>query len=507
MGSKKKKKKKEPKGFLLWLVPLIMVLFLVIEVFGLHFVTKYYKEYMEARSEENQTGTAEVQSEFTVQAETVEPTTQQEETTTETTTVTATEREWDGEFVGTDNGDNTFTITWTSDFADYFEVQKYDSDRLMWETVNIIFRSGEEDDPVEEDSLTEGAEATAEEGTSSGAAGVTGTSGVGSVSEDGTFTYETPQLEPFREIRYRVLAEDTDSYAISATLICETEECAVSSIVWPVEDLDAYTTSSGNTKAGNVTTLKAYLVVEEADGRFGVAVGDDIWYIDSNYCMINLPDYIGDLCEYDIVSSYSNINRVHGYDIPGVTGTVVPGYENVSLEGNEYLVPLLYPTAQKLVAAAQSAKEQGYHLKIYDSYRGNVSTVFLYESVLAILDDPISETDNQQTYRDVMIGSSSWSLSSFLAKGRSMHNLGIAVDLTLVDDSTGKEVAMQTQIMDISHYSVTSENNDMANFLRDIMVEADFGTLSSEWWHFQDNEARDSMNLPTLTSGVSGLEE
>ena len=35
------------------------------------------------------------------------------------------------------------------------------------------------------------------------------------------------------------------------------------------------------------------------------------------------------------------------------------------------------------------------------------------------------------------------------------------------------------------------------------MKEAGFGDLISEWWHFQDNEARASLSLPTIYHGVS----
>ena len=35
------------------------------------------------------------------------------------------------------------------------------------------------------------------------------------------------------------------------------------------------------------------------------------------------------------------------------------------------------------------------------------------------------------------------------------------------------------------------------------MRGAGFGTLVSEWWHFQDNEATEALNLKALWNGVS----
>jgi hypothetical protein len=81
--------------------------------------------------------------------------------------------------------------------------------------------------------------------------------------------------------------------------------------------------------------------------------------------------------------------------------------------------------------------------------------------------------------------------------------LGLALDLTLVDLNTGKEVKMQTSMHDLSHYSVIYKNNSAAKKLNEIMTAAGFGGLVSEWWHFQDNDARKTINPPALWGGVT----
>ena len=62
---------------------------------------------------------------------------------------------------------------------------------------------------------------------------------------------------------------------------------------------------------------------------------------------------------------------------------------------------------------------------------------------------------------------------------------------------------MQTAIHDLSWYSELKKNNEAAKILQSIMVGAGFGTLKSEWWHFQDNDAKNSLELIALQQGVN----
>ena len=204
--------------------------------------------------------------------------------------------------------------------------------------------------------------------------------------------------------------------------------------------------------------------------------------------------------------------------------------------------------------AANSAREQGYILKIYDSYRPRKATNSIYDLTLKILDDPIPEwtfaekqerikqglsvepteppttepptteatevtegtgpsiapvetvpptTEEVITYEKLMTDNGRYGLANFLAQGYSNHNLGVALDLTMVSLYSGEEVKMQTAIHDLSWYSELKKNNDAAKTLQGIMVGAGFGTLKSEWWHFQDNDAKNSLELIALQQGVN----
>ena len=75
------------------------------------------------------------------------------------------------------------------------------------------------------------------------------------------------------------------------------------------------------------------------------------------------------------------------------------------------------------------------------------------------------------------------------AKG-SGHNRGIAVDLTIVDLQTKKELDMGTgfdNFSDTAHHSFTSLPKQVLQnrkLLRDEMVAQGFVPLDTEWWHY-----------------------
>ncbi len=178
----------------------------------------------------------------------------------------------------------------------------------------------------------------------------------------------------------------------SGELVLTTGLSALYATVWPIQDLELYRDASRREVLGTVQAVSACCVLDEAEGLFYVLTRDGVrGYIDSRYCLINLPDYMGELCAYDITNSYSSLYMVHGYEIPTVTGTVVTGYEHVRLGEGEYLVPLLYPCAQKLAAAAQAARADGYRLKIYDAYRPREASTEIYRVAEQHLNDPIPD--------------------------------------------------------------------------------------------------------------------
>lgn len=135
-------------------------------------------------------------------------------------------------------------------------------------------------------------------------------------------------------------------------------------------------------------------------------------------------------------------------------------------------------TAQKLIRANNEFKKMGYRIKIYDAYRPYSAQRVLYDAApnKTFLADP--------------------------AKG-SHHNRGAAVDITLVDQE-GKELPMPSAFDEfnwksrINYYGGTREQTQNRELLGSVMVKCGFKRIGSEWWHFEDTDAKDYplLNIP-----------
>lgn len=346
------------------------------------------------------------------------------------------------------------------------------------------------------------------------------------VNRDEACSYVSPRLSPGTGYSFRVAAVLADNVAVSETCECEMDITPLYCTVWPVKNLKAYSDAAKSRVVGEVKALDAHCVVAVQDDVFGVNVNGSTCYIDSNYCMINLPEYMGDLCSYDITNSYDSIFMAHGFEIPGLTGEVIKGFEGVYLSYNDFLVPLLYPTAEKLVTAMKNAREEGYRLKVYEAFRPHEASVYMYQQACAVqyetlpdstywgdepgtllyvreLDENGAVVERRKTYWELMNGNNHFIMSHFVSAGTSKHNLGVALDLTLESLDTGSELTMQTDIHDLSQYSARAQNNRYAKKLSEIMMSAGFQDLFSEWWHFQDDEIRGRLSLPCVNDGVT----
>lgn len=349
---------------------------------------------------------------------------------------------------------------------------------------------------------------------------------VTTINGDEACVYVSPRLSPGAGYSFRIAAVLGDNVAVSETCGCEMAITPLYCTVWPVKNLKAYSDATKSRAVGEVKALDAHCVVAVQGDTFGVNLNGATCYIDSNYCMINLPEYVGSLCSYDITNSYDSIFMAHGFEIPGLTGEVVKGFEGIRLVDNVFLVPLLYPTAEKLLTAMENAREKGYRLKIYEAFRPHEASVYMYRQASAVQYATLPEStywgeepgvilyvremneegavvERRKTYWELMNGNNSFTMSNFVSAGTSRHNLGVALDLTMESLDTGFELTMQTDIHDLSQYSARAQNNRYAKKLSEIMMSAGFKDLFSEWWHFQDDEIKNKLSLPCVNEGVT----
>lgn len=123
------------------------------------------------------------------------------------------------------------------------------------------------------------------------------------------------------------------------------------------------------------------------------------------------------------------------------------------------------PAAYALAAVQQELRHKGYGLKIFDAYRPYSVTVSFWELV----------KDERYVANP--------------SKG-SGHNRGLAVDLTIIDLNTGKELDMGTgfdNFSDTAHHDFTQLPQQVLQnrqLLRMTMQKHGFTPLETEWWHY-----------------------
>lgn len=123
------------------------------------------------------------------------------------------------------------------------------------------------------------------------------------------------------------------------------------------------------------------------------------------------------------------------------------------------------PVAESLLKVQQELNKKGLGIKIFDAYRPYKATVKFYE-----------------VYPDTTYVASPY-------RG-SRHNRGCALDLTVIDLKTGKELKMPTEYDSFKKEAWPStpiadpEARKNRAMLIEIMERNNFKVNSSEWWHY-----------------------
>lgn len=140
--------------------------------------------------------------------------------------------------------------------------------------------------------------------------------------------------------------------------------------------------------------------------------------------------------------------------------------------------------ASALKEASDELLRQGYQLKIYDAYRPQSAV----EHFKAWALDP--EDARMQAFFYPELDKQALFAQGYIAS-RSGHSRGSAVDVTLVDRATGREVDMGSPFDyfgEISHpgstAGLTEEQVGNRNILRSAMLAHGFQAIRTEWWHF-----------------------
>jgi D-alanyl-D-alanine dipeptidase len=143
------------------------------------------------------------------------------------------------------------------------------------------------------------------------------------------------------------------------------------------------------------------------------------------------------------------------------TGAPLPGY----LANRAYL---RREAAAALVRVQRDLRNQGLGLKIFDAYRPVRAT-------LAMVDW------TERVHRPDLLK------NGYIAS-RSRHNLGLAIDLALIDLATGAELEMGTPFDTFSAaaHTANASGGVAANRqkLKTAMEHEGFVNYDQEWWHY-----------------------
>lgn len=273
--------------------------------------------------------------------------------------------------------------------------------------------------------------------------------------------------------------------------------------------------------SGTISVLEAgtaFEVVEEVGDWWYVQTATESGWVQHLYCFINLPDVIPSII-YDNANTYASRFVSSGKAIPGITGEALYDGKayNMRLSKVSDIVPVLYSMSKKIYSAQQAAFADGNTLVIYEGYRPY--------SVQKMTVDAL--TNLAAADPEVMAGINTypWDTNWFIATSISNHQMGYAIDVTLAKITEQQEIVvgdyvvtattayteytMPTNIHELSMASATFTGpvksssptawlqatladtmNEAAILLQRYCTDAGLTPLASEWWHFNDLDAR-----------------
>ena len=157
-------------------------------------------------------------------------------------------------------------------------------------------------------------------------------------------------------------------------------------------------------------------------------------------------------------------------------GERIDGYE-------EPCALLTIEAARALKASAGELIVQGYRLKVFDAYRP--ASAVRHFVLWGIEDQDL----RMKPYFYPDLEKQELFSKGYIAK-QSSHSRGSAVDLTLLDMKTGKELDMGgpfdlfSEVSHPDYRGITEEQYENRMLLQRVMIRNGFAPIDCEWWHF-----------------------
>ncbi len=248
--------------------------------------------------------------------------------------------------------------------------------------------------------------------------------------------------------------------------------------------------------------------------------GELTGWVEHRYCFVNLPDVIPSII-FNASNGYSSKFVSCGKTLEGVTGKQLYTGKtfNSRLNDEEFMMPVLYSMAFPLCEAQKAALKEGNSLILYEGYRPMKTQKQVADALRGLM--------RQDSEVQSAVTSPPWGISWFIATGTSNHQLGYAVDVSLarvrkaedqkcngyayIRVTEYEEYEMPTPIHELSPAAATFKTpvasnssaawkkaeltetmaaSESALGLQKYCTDAGLSPLASEWWHFNDLDAR-----------------
>lgn len=343
-----------------------------------------------------------------------------------------------------------------------------------------------------------------------------------SISSQDAASGETSSAVTVKEHSLRNTAEETVKKApeVSKPYAGELELPVNGATGYASVILDLKESPAGDSKTiGTIQAGEGFQVVKEEKGWWFINRGELSGWLPHKYCLINLPDVIPSMI-YNNPNTYASKFASSGKSIPDVSNKALYSGKtyNQRLKREEYIMPVLYSMSKKIYKAQEHALSEGNSLVLYEGFR----PLFVQHAVVKGL----TELANNDAEVMKGINTAPWGITWFITNGVSNHQMGYGMDVSLAKVNSTKEISigdftvnmiedyteytMPTPIHELSGASakfttaVTSKNdiawrnavyadsmNEVAISLQEYCTNAGLSPLASEWWHFNDLDARD----------------
>lgn len=185
-----------------------------------------------------------------------------------------------------------------------------------------------------------------------------------------------------------------------------------------------------------------------------------------------------DLSQFVLLSDFvpGIVQEIRYFSTYNFVGDRINGYE-------EPCAIVTIDAARHLQTVSNELGAMGYRIKVFDAYRP-------LQAVKHFVMWGIEDTDiRMKPYFYPDLEKQVLFKDGYIA-ARSSHSRGSAIDLTLLDMATGKEVDMGSPFdlfSIVSHpdyKGITTEQYENRMLLQKVMVRNGFMPIDCEWWHF-----------------------